>query len=142
MYQGSSALALDAKGRMTVPVRHRDALAIECEGRLTVTRHPDGCLLLFPQPVWEAQREKFAALPVNARAWARIFLGSATDVEMDGTGRILISPELRGAAGLNRELMLLGMGSHFEIWDAATLAIHERAVIAGGMPDSVANLSF
>ncbi len=142
MFQGSSGLALDAKGRMTVPVRHRDTLAQECQGRLTVTRHPDGCLLLFPQPTWELQREKFAALPVNARAWARIFLGSATDVEMDGAGRILISPELRSAAGLNRDLMLLGMGSHFEIWDAETLAAHERAVIAGGMPESVANLSF
>ena len=142
MFQGSSGLALDAKGRMTVPVRHRDTLVQECQGRLTVTRHPDGCLLLFPQPTWELQREKFAALPVNARAWARIFLGSATDVEMDGAGRILISPELRSAAGLNRDLMLLGMGSHFEIWDAQTLAVHERAVIAGGMPESVANLSF
>jgi MraZ protein len=142
MFQGSSALALDAKGRMTVPARHRDALASSCAGSLTVTRHPDGCLLLFPRPTWETQREKFAALPVNARAWARIFLGNATDVDMDGTGRILISPELRAAAGLNRDLMLLGMGSHFEIWDKATLEAHERTVIAGGMPESVANLSF
>jgi MraZ protein len=49
---------------------------------------------------------------------------------------------LRAAAGLNRDLMLLGMGSHFEIWDKATLEAHERTVIAGGMPESVANLSF
>ena len=47
MFQGSSALLLDAKGRMTVPTRHRDALAVQCEGRLTLTRSPDGCLLLL-----------------------------------------------------------------------------------------------
>ena len=95
MFQGSSALLLDAKGRMTVPSRHRDALAIQCEGRLTLTRSPDGCLLLFPRPVWEVHRERIAALPMNARAWTRIFLGSACDVDMDTTGRILIAPELR-----------------------------------------------
>ena len=66
MFQGSSALLLDAKGRMTVPSRHRDALVVQCEGRLTLTRSPDGCLLLFPRPVWEVHRERIAALPMNA----------------------------------------------------------------------------
>ena len=67
MFQGSSALALDAKGRMTVPTRHRDALSVQCEGRLTLTRSPDGCLLLFPRPVWEVHRERIAALMHPAR---------------------------------------------------------------------------
>ena len=142
MFQGSSALLLDAKGRMTVPAKHRDALGAQCEHNLTLTRHPDGCLLLFPRPVWEAQRERLAALPVSARAWTRIFLGSACDVEMDGTGRILISPELRTAASLSKEVMLLGMGNHFEIWDAATLAEKEKAAIAAGMPEALANFNF
>ena len=142
MFQGSSALLLDGKGRMTVPARHRDALVVQCEGRLTLTRHPDGCLLLFPRPVWEVHRERIAALPITARAWTRIFLGSASDVDMDGTGRILIAPELRTAAGLTKEVMLLGMGSHFEVWDAETLAQKEREAIAGGMPDALANFAF
>ena len=76
MFQGGANLNLDAKGRMTVPSRHRDALQVQCEGRLTLTKHPDGCLLMFPRPVWEAHREKITAWPMQARAWQRIFLGS------------------------------------------------------------------
>jgi len=142
MFQGSSALSLDAKGRMTVPSRHRDALVLQCEGQLTLTRSPDGCLLLFPRSVWVQHREKIAALPMNARAWTRIYLGSASDVDMDGTGRILIPPELRQAASLSKEVMLLGMGRHFEVWDAAMLQQAEQQTIAAGMPESIATFSF
>jgi MraZ protein len=127
---------------MTVPSRHRDALVIACEGRLTLTRSPDGCLLLFPRPVWETHRERIAALPINARGWTRIYLGSACDVDMDGTGRILVAPELRQAARLSKEVMLLGMGRHFELWDAETLAAKEQETIAAGLPDALANFSF
>ena len=142
MFQGASALTLDAKGRMTIPSRHRDALAVQCEGRVTLTKHPHGCLLFFPRPVWESHREQIAAWPMSARAWQRIFLGNACDVEMDSAGRILISPELRSAVGLNRDVMLLGMGTHFEIWDAAKLADNEQEAVAGGMPDVLSNFSF
>ena len=142
MFQGASAINLDAKGRMSIPAKHRDALAVQCEGRLTLTRHPHGCLLLFPRPVWETHREQIAAWPMSARAWQRIFLGNACDVEVDSAGRILISPELRGAVGLEKEVMMLGMGTHFEIWDAATLAADEAEAVAGGMPDVLSNFSF
>ena len=142
MFQGASAINLDAKGRMSIPAKHRDALAIQCEGRLTLTRHPQGCLLFFPRPVWESHRDQIAAWPMSARAWQRIFLGNACDVEMDSAGRILISPELRSAVGLEKEVMMLGMGSHFEIWDATRLAADEAAAVAGGMPDVLSNFSF
>jgi MraZ protein len=142
MFQGSSALSLDAKGRLTVPARHRDALLVQAEGRLTLTRHPDGCLMLFPRPVWEIHRERIAALPISARPWQRIFLGSASDVDMDGTGRILVSPELRQAAGLRKDVMLLGMGSHFEVWDTEALEAKDKETIAAGMPEALANFSF
>jgi MraZ protein len=79
---------------------------------------------------------------MSARAWQRIFLGNASDVEMDSAGRILISPELRVAALLTRDVMLLGMGSHFEIWDAARLDESESQAIATGMPDVLNNFSF
>ncbi len=142
MYQGASALSMDAKGRMSIPARHRDALSVQCEGRVTLTKHPHGCLLLFPRPVWESHREQIANWPMSARAWQRIFLGNACDVEMDGAGRILITPELRSAATLARDVMLLGMGSHFEIWDAAKLQESEAQAIDGGMPDVLNNFSF
>ena len=142
MFQGASALSLDAKGRMNIPARHRDALSVQCEGRVTLTKHPHGCLLLFPRPVWEVHREQIASWPMSARAWQRIFLGNASDVEMDSAGRILISPELRSAVGLSRDAMLLGMGSHFEVSDAAKLEESEAQAIAGGMPDVLNNFSF
>jgi MraZ protein len=142
VFQGASAINLDAKGRMSIPAKHRDALALQCEGRLTLTRHPHGCLLFFPRPVWETHRDQIAAWPMSARAWQRIFLGNACDVEMDSAGRVLISPELRAAVGLEKEVMMLGMGSHFEIWDAAKLAADEAAAVGGGMPDVLSNFSF
>jgi MraZ protein len=141
MFQGGANLNLDAKGRMTVPARHRDALQAQCEGRLTLTKHPDGCLLMYPRPVWEARREQIAKWPIEARGWARIFLGSAMDVELDGAGRLLIAPELRAAAQLVREVALVGMGSHLEIWDAATLAAKEAQTVAQGMPESMAGFT-
>lgn len=127
---------------MAVPSRHRDALAVQSEGRLTLTRHPQGCLLLFPRPVWETLREEIVAWPMAARAWQRIFLGNASDVEMDSAGRVLISPELRRAAALDKDVMLLGMGSHLEVWDATAHARHEAETIAAGMPDALAHFSF
>ncbi|MFC3108624.1 division/cell wall cluster transcriptional repressor MraZ [Undibacterium arcticum] len=142
MFQGASAINLDVKGRMSIPARHRDALTTQYEGRLTLTRHPHGCLLFFPRPTWESHREQIAAWPMSARAWQRIFLGNASDVELDSAGRILIAPELRSAVGLTRDVMLLGMGSHFEIWDAAKLAESEAQAIASGMPDVLSNFSF
>ena len=142
MFQGASAINLDAKGRMSVPAKHRDALQVQCDGRLTLTKHPEGCLLFFPRPVWEQHREQISKWPMSARAWQRIFLGNAVDVEMDSAGRILISPELRAAVGLSKVVMLLGMGSHFEIWDAAKLAESEEQAVAGGMPDVLSDFSF
>ena len=132
---------MDAKGRMSVPTRHRDALMLQCEGRLTLTRHPDGCLLLYPRPVWESVRERIAALPISASGWKRFFLGNATDVELDGTGRVLIAPELRQGAGIDKEVVLLGMGAHFEVWDAAVLGSKESETIAGGIPEALSGIS-
>jgi MraZ protein len=142
VFQGSSALTLDVKGRLSIPTRHRDALLAQEEGRLTLTRHPDGCLLLYPRQIWEKKRESIAALPMSARALQRLLLGNAQDVELDSAGRILVAPELRHAAGLTREVMLLGMGAHFELWDAALLARREAEDLAQGMPDALDQFSF
>jgi MraZ protein len=142
VFQGASALALDAKGRMAIPARHRDVLQALCEGQLTVTKHPEGCLMVFPRPAWETFRDKVAALPMSASGWKRVFLGNAMDVEIDGASRVLVSPELRAAAGLSKEVMLLGMGSHFELWDAQRYAAHEAEVMAQAMPDALQDFTF
>ena len=127
---------------MSVPARHRDALLLQGEGRVTLTKHPDGCLLLFPRPEWEAFRARVAQLPMDAHWWRRIFLGNAAEIDLDGAGHILITPELRTAANIEREIMLLGMGSHLEIWDANTYAAKEQAAIAQGMPDALKQFTF
>jgi MraZ protein len=142
VFQGASALSLDAKGRMAVPARHRDALSALCSGQLTITKNPDGCLMVFPRPAWEAFRDKVAALPMSAAGWKRIFLGNAMDVDVDSAARVLISPELRAAAGITKDVMLLGMGSHFELWDADRYAAHEAEVMAQPMPDALQDFTF
>ncbi|MFA5598044.1 MAG: division/cell wall cluster transcriptional repressor MraZ [Pusillimonas sp.] len=143
MFQGCSALTLDAKGRVSIPTRHRDALISGNQGRLTLTRHPDGCLLVYPRSVWEERRDVIARFPISARALQRLLLGNALDVDMDASGRILVSPELRQAAGLSKEAMLLGMGSHFELWDTAEWARREAEDLAKGMmSDALDDFSF
>jgi MraZ protein len=142
VFQGASQLTLDGKGRVSMPARHRDALAASSEGRLTLTRHPDGCLLVYPRPVWEARREQIAQLPYAARALQRLLLGSAADAELDSAGRVLVSAELRAAAGLERDVMLLGMGAHLELWDVTRLGEHERQALANGLPESAAGFTF
>lgn len=142
VFQGSSALTLDAKGRINVPARHRDALVEQAAGRLTLTHHPDGCLLVYPRPEWERKREQIAAFPMQARALQRLLLGNAQDVEIDGSGRILVAPELRAAAGMTKDVMLLGMGAHFELWDAAALARREADDFSQGMGDVLNQFSF
>ena len=142
VFQGASALNLDAKGRMSVPAKHRDALLVQGEGRVTLTKHPDGCLMLFPRPEWEAFRARVAQLPMDAHWWRRIFLGNATELDLDSAGRILVSPELRSAAGIEREVILLGMGSHLELWDAATYATKEQAAMMQGVPDALKQFTY
>nr|WP_233099945.1 MULTISPECIES: division/cell wall cluster transcriptional repressor MraZ [Acidovorax] len=142
VFQGASSLSLDAKGRLSVPTRHRDVLAATASSQLTITKHPHGCLMVFPRPEWEKFRERLAQLPMSAQWWKRIFLGNAMDVDMDGTGRVLISPELRAAAGLTKEAVLLGMGNHFELWDKATYDEQEAQAMQGEMPDAFKDFSF
>ena len=142
MLQGASSLSLDAKGRLSVPTRYRDVLSATAGGLLTLTKHPHGCLMVFPRPEWEKFRERVANLPMSAQWWKRIFLGNAMDVEIDGTGRVLVSPELRVAAGISRDTMLLGMGNHFELWDKATYEAQESQAMQGAMPDVFKDFSF
>lgn len=142
MFQGPSSANLDDKGRLSVPTRHREVLRATEAGQLTITKHPDGCLLVFPRSEWEKFRERIATLPMSAQWWKRIFLGNASDCEMDGTGRVLIAPELRAAAGLSKEVLLLGLGSHFELWDAKTYEAQEAQARQGELPDALKDFAF
>ena len=123
MFQGAAALSLDAKGRLTLPSRHRDALqgaSAPAASSLVLTAHPDGYLLLYPAPAWEPIRARvmgFPALDARFSVWKRLLVGFAEEVEIDAAWRVLISPELRKFATLEKQVMLVGQGSHFEIWN-------------------------
>jgi len=142
VFQGASSLNLDGKGRLSIPTRHRDALIAQAQGQVTITKHPHGCLMLFPRSEWMLFRDRIGQLPMSAQWWKRIFLGNAMDVDMDGTGRVLVSPELRQAVGLDREVILLGMGNHFELWDKATYEAHEAQAMQAPMPDVFQDFAF
>lgn len=119
MFRGATSLNLDAKGRLAVPSKHRDVLAAECGGHLVLTAHPHRCLLLYPQPAWEPIQSKIMSLssfdPQSSKM-QRLLVGYAEDVELDSAGRLLVSSVLRDFAGLEKQAMLVGQGSHFELW--------------------------
>ena len=142
VFQGASALTLDGKGRIAMPSRHRELLGAICANQLTITKHPEGSLMIFPRPAWEDFRDRVAALPMSASGWKRVFLGNAMDVEVDGSGRVLISPELRKSTGLEKDVMLLGMGSHFELWDAQSYEEDEAGVMQPELTNALKDFSF
>lgn len=122
MFQGATALNLDAKGRLAIPARQREPLAAASGGRVVLTAHPHRCLLLYPEPAWAPIRDKvLAASSLNPQSAAikRLLVGNARDERVDAAGRLLVSPELRQFAQLEKLVWLVGQGSHFEIWSEA-----------------------
>ena len=120
MFRGATKVTLDAKGRMVIPTRYRPSLVQSAQGKLIVTVDRDQCLLLYPLPEWEVIERKLMSLPSlhpQPRKLQRLMVGHATDVELDGVGRVLIPPELREFAGLGQSGMLIGQGNRFELWD-------------------------
>ena len=122
MFEGAAALNLDAKGRLAIPARHRDALLAAGEGSLVLTAHPHGCLLLYPAPAWQPIRDRILGgnnLNRTVASIQRMMVGNARTESPDATGRLLVAPELRALAKLDKTVYLVGMGSHFEIWSEA-----------------------
>lgn len=147
MFQGAAPLNLDAKGRMAVPAKHRDALLAAGAGRLVLTAHPHRCLLLYPQTAWEPIRAQVLAAPslqIESAMVRRLLVGFAEELELDGSGRLLISPALRQYAGLEKEIWLVGQGSHFEVWSEAGWRAQQEAIFALGdklLPAGFENLA-
>ncbi|MGB7958000.1 MAG: division/cell wall cluster transcriptional repressor MraZ [Minisyncoccia bacterium] len=109
---------LDIKGRMAIPAKFRDKL----EAGAIITRGIDNCLFVFANNEWEILAKKLVALPLaqaNSRAFARLMLAGATDVELDNQGRILIPDYLRKYAGLSKSVIVAGLYNRIEVWDEA-----------------------
>lgn len=126
MFFGETAINLDAKGRLAVPMRYRDDLKEQCGNRmvLTYSAFDSGALWLYLEQEWQRVRKEVMALPSsnpNHRALQRRLVGSATAVEPDGNGRILLPPSLRDVTGLEKRVVMLGMGKRFELWNENTL---------------------
>ena len=120
MFRGAFKVTLDAKGRLAIPSRFREQLLTRADGRLVATVDRAGCLLIYPQPEWEDFARRLNALPgmkPQVREFQRVVLGNATDLEMDGQSRVLISRALRDYADLEKQAMLVGQGKKFELWD-------------------------
>ena len=97
VFRGATKVSLDAKGRMAIPTRYRERLAARCDGQIVVTVDKDHCLLVYPLPDWEELERKLVRLPSmnkTARNIVRIMVGYATEVDMDGSGRILEPREI------------------------------------------------
>jgi len=149
VFRGATKVNLDAKGRLAIPTRYRDRLASRCAGQIVVTVDKDHCLLIYPLQDWEELERKLVRLPsMNkvARNIVRIMVGYATEVEMDGNGRILVSRELRDFAGLDKAAMLIGQGNKFELWDEDAWTEKRDAWLAGNddgeLPADLESISF
>jgi len=133
MFQGETAITVDDKGRMAIPTAYRDEVA-RGGNRLVVTYNPyeAGCLWLYPEAEWQRVRDQVNALPNAKRVHRNLQLklvGAATLVEPDGNGRIVLQPTHRAAAALEKKVVLLGMGSKFELWSEQAHAAQVQSTI-------------
>jgi MraZ protein len=121
VFRGINAINIDAKGRIAMPTRYRERLELDSKSTVIVTIDTEErCLLMYPMPEWEEIERKIASLPSfqpAARRIQRLLIGHATDVEMDGQGRLLLPQLLRDYAGLDKRAVLVGQGKKFELWD-------------------------
>jgi MraZ protein len=149
-FRGINNISVDAKGRMAMPARYRERLLESCGGRLIVTVDQDHCLLVYPLPEWEVIEEKLINLPSlnkQSRLLQRLLIGHATDLEMDGQGRVLLPAMLREYAGLQKKAVLIGQGKKLEIWDEETWAKSQEEWVAavqadeGELPAALEDLS-
>lgn len=115
MFMGEYNHTIDAKGRLIIPSKFREALGSE----FVITKGLDGCLFVFPMKEWEAFEEKLRGLPLidkNARKFSRFFLAGASTCELDKQGRILVPGTLREFAQMDKEVVLTGMLDRIEVW--------------------------
>lgn len=116
MFIGEYSHNLDDKGRVAVPSKFR----VRLNKGAVVTRGLDNCLFLYTKDEWQKMAEKLAALPIsqaNSRAFARLMLAGAMDVELDKQGRIILPEYLRQFAQIKKEVVIAGLYNRLEIWD-------------------------
>ena len=147
MLRGANVAKMDTKGRIVMPTRYRASLQ---GGSILTIDTEERCLLLYPLAVWEEIEGKLSALPSfepQVRRIQRLLIGHATEVELDGQGRMLVPPFLRDYAGLDKRAVLVGQGKKIEIWaeahwqESRSLWLKEEIRLNGGLPEVVKLLS-
>lgn len=139
MLIGEYEHSVDVKGRLIMPSKLRDEIGY----KFIVTKGLDGCLFVFPIKEWEIFQEKLRALPVsdkNARDFTRFFFAGATECEMDKQGRFLISSNLREFAGLDKDVVTIGMNTRLEIWSKEKWQKCDEEISAEEIADHMTNL--
>lgn len=149
MFRGVQHINMDAKGRLAMPARQREPLLSECGGQIVVTIDTQSaCLVIYPLPEWERIEKDIQGLPAlnpAVKRFQRLMLGYATDLELDGNGRMLLPQPLREYARLDKKLVLVGQGNKMELWaEELWLAECEQALLESGpdaeLPDELVSL--
>lgn len=152
MFRGINAITIDAKGRLSVPSRYREALCSDGQNALVVTIDTEEtCLLLYPASEWqviESSLQKLPSFNAAARRIQRLLIGHATDVEPDANARIVLPPVLRKYAQLDKKAVMIGQGNKFEVWDEQLWETRREQWLAeeaskegSGLPDEMKNFS-
>ena len=139
MLIGEYEHTIDAKGRLSMPSKLRRDMG----EAFIVTKGLDGCLFAFSQDEWKNFETKLKSLPLsdkNARNFVRFFLAGATECEIDKQGRFLIPANLRTAASLEKEAVIIGVGTRLEIWDKKTWTSKDEEISADEIAENMTML--
>lgn len=147
MFRGINHITIDPKGRLAIPMRYRNVLGAQEKVPLVVTIDTEeACLLLYTATQWQLVEDSLQKLPSfnpAVRRIQRLLIGHASDVEMDTNGRVLLSPELRNYAQLEKEVVMIGQGKKFEVWNQDRWEskreqwLAEEASKKDGLPDEM-----
>ena len=139
MLMGEYSHSLDTKGRLIMPAKLRQDIG----DKFILTKGLDGCLFAFSQTEWNNFEEKLKFLPLsdkNARNFVRFFLSGATECEIDKQGRFLIPTNLRISANLEKDAIIIGVGTRIEIWNKETWEKCDEEISADEIAENMANL--
>ena len=151
MFRGINTITIDTKGRLAIPTRYRSALGAEEKVPLVVTIDTEEtCLLLYTAAQWQLIEDNLQKLPsfnAAARRIQRLLIGHATDIELDANGRILLPTVLRNYAQLEKDVVMIGQGNKFELWNKEVWEakreqwLAEEASQAAALPDEMKTFS-
>lgn len=139
MFGGVSHLNLDPKNRIAIPAKYREELLAKFGNKITITLESPKYLLIYPENNWNVVREKIQNLPTSShplvKSYQRLVLGYADTVEMDKSGRVLLPSSLKQLVNLEKDIVLVGLGNRFELWDKKAWEAETEAALTASKDD-------